>query len=701
MITDRLLIELDKKRDLKKDSVFCEELAASLHTFYIECPNHEKEILSIIGKSSLDSQITLMPRQLEMLYSIEKHKNICLSAPTSFGKSYVILEYIKRLKNKPHLVIYVVHTKSLCTEVLNNIKSYFSDDYNVIDDFESIEDSCSNILVMISDGQNVFTYFERISSIDLLIIDEAYNLGQKDNVRYLTIYNSCLELMKRSKKTILAGPYIKTLTENDQLGFNFQLYKSDYSPVTEIIKEGKDVCGKNPSDVFMECLLNNQSTIGFVNSKSKIYNELFNISKNNALKECYTDSFIEWMKNYFPDFWILPKLMEKGVSVYHSSFPKYINLYSLDLFNKGKIKGLLTTSAILEGVNTAAKNIVIYETESGRGDSITLTPFQFFNLCGRAGRLKREIVGNIFNFGSLFSERYNERSLDLVIGLENETGYEKFDMGIYDEETTPIKIEIAEKLLGVGINFDDWYQKSKFYFGNRSKKLLSLINSYLNFRAGFKNAISSSLLKSNGEDLNKPSTLTYIYEHFVKTSNCEFKEGWGINVPFTINELITSSYGGIAFSMKDFCSKSKLFQYVESLNNPIVEKNKLIVMVMKIAYSYIQYEYNYVNSLLKDFIAFDSYFDETEKKKINEAYFNRISRYLMTSTDTRINKYLLDLGIIPPLIPKIISLIKTSIDDVSKITNKQIYNIVKNLLDSNAIGLTDYERINLENVKII
>ena len=73
----------------------------------------------------------------------------------------------------------------------------------------------------------------------------------------------------------------------------------------------------------------------------------------------------------------------------------------------------------------------------------------------------------------------------------------------------------------------------------------------------------------------------------------------------------------------------------------------------------------------------------------------------MTSTDTRINKYLLDLGIIPPLIPKIISMIKTSIDDVSKITNKQIYNIVKNLLNSNAIALTDFERINLENVKII
>ena len=342
-----------------------------------------------------------MPRQLEMLISIEKHQNICLSAPTSFGKSYVILEYLKRLKNNPHLIVYVVHTKSLCNEVLNNVRKYFGTSYNVIDDFESIEDSMSNILVVISDGQNVFNYFHKIDLIDILIIDEAYNLGQKNNERFLTIYNSCIEMMKRSNKIILAGPYIKSLKENKQLGFDFYLYKSDYSPVTEVIQEGDSVSSQNPSDTFVRCILNNQNTIGFVNSKPKIYNELFKISNNNLLKPIYTDSFIEWMKNYFPDFWVLPKLMERGISVYHSSFPKYINLYSLDLFNKGKIKGLLTTSAILEGVNTSAKNVVIYETTSGRGDTIILTPFQFFNLCGRAGRLNKEIVGNIFNFGAI------------------------------------------------------------------------------------------------------------------------------------------------------------------------------------------------------------------------------------------------------------------------------------------------------------
>ena len=642
-----------------------------------------------------------MPRQLEMLISIEKHQNICLSAPTSFGKSYVILEYLKRLKNNPHLIVYVVHTKSLCNEVLNNVRKYFGTSYNVIDDFESIEDSMSNILVVISDGQNVFNYFHKIDLIDILIIDEAYNLGQKNNERFLTIYNSCIEMMKRSNKIILAGPYIKSLKENKQLGFDFYLYKSDYSPVTEVIQEGDSVSSQNPSDTFVRCILNNQNTIGFVNSKPKIYNELFKISNNNLLKPIYTDSFIEWMKNYFPDFWVLPKLMERGISVYHSSFPKYINLYSLDLFNKGKIKGLLTTSAILEGVNTSAKNVVIYETTSGRGDTIILTPFQFFNLCGRAGRLNKEIVGNIFNFGAPFIDRYNEKSLDLVIGLEDETDYDKFDMSIYDEETESIKCEITEKLSYVGISFEEWYEKNKFYFGNKCSKLISLINVYLNFRTEFKTAISTSLLKSNNQGLKKPNTLSFVYEHFIKASNCDFKEGWGINVPYTINELITSTFGGIGFSMKDFCSNSSTFKRLDTLDNAAIEKNKLIVTIMKIAYSYIQYEFNYANTLLKDFITFDSYFDDNEKTKINDAYFNRIARYLMTSADVRINKYLLDLGFIPPLIPKIIALMKQNMEDVSQITNKQIYNIVKELIETNKIELTDYERINLENIKII
>ena len=700
---DELLIKLDSQKTLMADKAFCEELAAALHTFYIHGQNYEKAIIDIIGKSLLSKDIVLMPKQLEMLRFISENNNVVISAPTSFGKSFIILEYIKRLAKKCRLIVYVVHTKSLCTEVYNNIVNYFEGDYNVVDDFNSIDASKDNIFVMISDGQNIFDFIGAIGNIDLLIIDEAYNLGSNGpgEGRFLTIFNTCHELMKKSDKIILAGPFIKDVEDLTNDNYDFKLYKSDYSPVTEIIKEGKDNGTESPCDRFVDCLLNGETTIGFINSKNKIYDQLNQLSKNEKLLNYYRDAFIDWMKSYFPDFWLLPALMEKGISVYHSSFPKYLNLYGMDLFNKRIFKGLFTTSAILEGVNTSAKNIVIFETASGTNDSIILTPFQFFNLCGRAGRLNHEIVGNIYNYGESFAERYNEKSLVLKIGAIPTTKEMKFNLGINDEETELFKHIITQALDEVGIKFEDWYEKNKFFFGNDGIKLLTLLKNYNSFKTELRSAINTGILIKNDGTLHKPKTLSFIYNNFLKPSNYHFKQGWGFSVPAILEDLIRSSNGGITFSFRDFCLSSSSFQSLISNHNTISEKNHYMVIVMRIAYDYIQYEYNYANTLLKEFIAHDLFFDDDDRKKLNEGYFNRINNYLKRNESNRITKYLSDLGLIPPLISKIVKVLNDKNEDYSKYNNKQLYLLIKNLIQNREIILDPHEVINLQNVKLI
>lgn len=698
---DVLLKQINDNDELRDNKAFCERLAAALHTFYIRGENYENEIMKSIAKSQLSNDVVLMPKQLEMLYFIKSNKNVVLSAPTSFGKSFVILEYIRRLSTAPHLIIYVVHTKSLLTEVMNNIRLYFNELYNVVDDFESLDDNKSNILVMISDGQNIFNYFDSLKHIDILIIDEAYNLSKNESGRFLTIFNTCHAMMKISEKIILAGPFIKDVKDLTNDNYDFKLFKSDYSPVTELIIEGDDIQFNNPSEKYIQCLLNNENTIGFINSKDKIYNQLNELSDNHLLARKYSDPFIEWMKEYFPDFWVLPKLMEKGISVYHSSFPKYLNIYGMDLFNKRILKGLLTTSAILEGVNTSAKNVVIFETESGRNDNIVLTPFQFFNLCGRAGRLNQEIVGHIYNYGSPFTKRYKERSLLLVIGLEPETAEMKFDLGIHDDSTKEIE-EIIKKELGlIGINYLEWYDKNKFFFGNNSSKLLLILNVYANFKINFKRAIGDELLRKDKKGLNKKSILNYIYNCFTVPSGCNFKQGRSLSVPSIIHDLISSRFGGITLSFKDFLNGSSYFSQLINKTKSIAEQNRLMVTIMKIAYDYIQYDFNYSNTLLKEFINHDSYFCEDDRKKVNESYFNRINSYLKNTKDNKVSKYLSDLGLIPPLIKKINALLMTKELDLNTLTNKQIYVMTKDAVINNKSYFTDYELINLQNVRLL
>ena len=64
-------------------------------------------------------------------------------------------------------------------------------------------------------------------------------------------------------------------------------------------------------------------------------------------------------------------------------------------FEEGKLKALLCTSTLIEGVNTSAKNVVVYDSKLNRK---SLDFFTFNNIRGRSGRMFRHFVGNIFVF---------------------------------------------------------------------------------------------------------------------------------------------------------------------------------------------------------------------------------------------------------------------------------------------------------------
>lgn len=173
---DSILEDISKNDNLRKDYIFSQKLAATLHTYYIKNENNiENNIIKIIGMSKLDKNIVLMPMQLLFLKEISKDGNYVISAPTSFGKTFLILEYIKRNMERFKKIVYIVHTKSLKDELYDKISHYFCEEYNVIDNFEQINALDNYICILISDSQNIY---ETNEQIDLLIVDEAYNLSK-------------------------------------------------------------------------------------------------------------------------------------------------------------------------------------------------------------------------------------------------------------------------------------------------------------------------------------------------------------------------------------------------------------------------------------------------------------------------------------------------------------------------------------------
>lgn len=689
-MNDVLLMRLAENPDLKYDKTFCYSLASSLHTFYIKADNNEASLMKILGQSKLRDDIVLMPKQLEMIQKMEEETHCVVSAPTSFGKSFMILEYIKRLSNPLKFIVYVVHTKALASEVFNNMVEYFSEDYNVIDDFENYDDGQNNIAIIVSDGKNMYNFDK---NVDLLIVDEAYNLDKKHSKdRFLTIFNCYRILMSNSKKVILLGPFIKDLIGPEAT--KYKLFRTNYSPVTSTLEEYVINDHNNPSIRFLECIDNGENTIGFINSKTMIYKEMYNILNDSNLPNVYCDDFILWMESYFPSFWMLPKLMRKGVAIYHSSFPEYINLYNLKKFNDGEFKGLLTTSAILEGVNTSAKSIVVYGTTY---NNEKLTSFQFFNLCGRAGRLNREIVGKIYNYGDSYANLYKDRCLSLYIGDIPSTPEDKFDEGFNDDSTEYIENQVRVELASIGIEYDEWYEEYKFYF-SKCSTLLSLIYEYKKFRENYKSDIYLTLKRKNMDALDKNKLLEYIYTNYIKLTTYRYIPTSQFSVQIVLKELLMSKNNGIDFNLKTISSSASITKNLNSLEG-IAEKNQYIVEIMRTGYDYIPYKFYYVSIILNEFIQHDSFFNDKEKNQFYTCFFKRIVLYLKVDDADVLIKLLNDRGMIPPLVAKVNDyIIKAKIDLLNK-SRGQIIGIVREVLSK--ITLTEYEKINIRNIHLI
>ncbi|MGE9270787.1 MAG: helicase-related protein, partial [Verrucomicrobiales bacterium] len=101
----------------------------------------------------------------------------------------------------------------------------------------------------------------------------------------------------------------------------------------------------------------------------------------------------DWLrKNYHPE-WILAHLLDQGFAVHHGSLPRSIAYHILRKFNDGAIRFLLCTSTIIEGVNTSAKNIVIYDNKIA---TRKFDQFTFNNIKGRAGRMFKHFVGHVY-----------------------------------------------------------------------------------------------------------------------------------------------------------------------------------------------------------------------------------------------------------------------------------------------------------------
>lgn len=350
--------------------------------------------------------------QKYLLSLLHTDKNVIVSAPTSFGKSLLIEEFVASRKFKN--IIIIQPTLALLDETRQKLKKY-DDIYKLIVKTSQISsENKGNIYLFTAERVNEYQDFRHI---DFIIIDEFYKLSaQRDDERADSLNNAFHYILKKyNSKFYLLGPNIDQISDGFVEKYNAIFYKTKTSLVDT---NSIDIYSKHQEkfqqprkykeykeEVLFNLLLEkiNEQNIIYCSSPARVRYlakkfSRFIESKIESLNEAKFEIF-EWIEKNISPQWSLIDILKKGIGIHDGALQKHITTSIIDYFNNGLLNYLFCTTTIIEGVNTSAKNIFFFDSKKGMGTKIDY--FDYSNIKGRAGRLMIHYTGNIYNFNPI------------------------------------------------------------------------------------------------------------------------------------------------------------------------------------------------------------------------------------------------------------------------------------------------------------
>lgn len=382
--------------------------------------NLRMEIQKELHKSEFiksDAQIYFHEAQNEVKKLLLKtERNVVVSAPTSFGKSLLIEEIVASAKYNNVLIIQP--TLALLNETRNNLRKY-DDIYQIIVRVSDKPTYEKKHLFLLT-AERVMEYKD-LPRIDFFILDEFYKISQnRADDRYEVLNNACNKILNFHKSRFyFLGPNIDKISQDFIKKYNILFKKYKYSLVVneeQEIKNGDNVYSdKKEADakeirLFSELKQLNEQTIIYCSSPEKATNTAINFAKyiddlNPKSKNTANDiSLISWICENFSYKWDIILCLRHNIGLHNGAFPKHINSAIMDYFNEKKIKYLFCTSTIIEGVNTSAKNVVLYNNWRGKTNN-KIDYFDYKNIKGRSGRMLKHYTGILYNFYPSFKEQ--------------------------------------------------------------------------------------------------------------------------------------------------------------------------------------------------------------------------------------------------------------------------------------------------------
>lgn len=381
------------------------------------------------------SNASFFDSQMALFDELSTSKYYSFSAPTSMGKTFVLLSFIKnQLRNgaNENFAI-IVPTRALLSEIANKIIVEFEDVlgagcHKVITTTAAVQTGEKFIAVLTPER----LYYALLKQPDLqfsyIFIDEAHKITDRD--KRSIIYYKILDMLRNKpdahiyfSSPVIPNPDVfleltNFYQQDDQVAsgrvFRFspviqnKVYVDFVNNELSLINPITNAhisCGPLPGNCAskMDAITffgKEKCNLIYVSSANKAIDyagELVRILDSNCLNNTTIAPKLEaaakMIEQKIHKEYFLAKFVRHGVAYHIGALPAEIRTTIEQLLREGYIKYCFCTSTLLEGVNVPVDNLFIFDTKKGPS---TMSTIDAFNLIGRAGRVTLNEYGNVF-----------------------------------------------------------------------------------------------------------------------------------------------------------------------------------------------------------------------------------------------------------------------------------------------------------------
>lgn len=356
---------------------------------------------------------SLQQKQLIDFYEENIDSSLSVVAPTSYGKTDLIMSTVRETVDKNVCVI--TPTKSLLAQTkMRVIKDGVKQREKIITHPEMYNGNESRVIAIMTQ-ERLLRLLRKVDDLkfDYVIIDEAHGLLHDDD-RNMLLASVILVLEKRNPDTVFKflTPF---LCDAENIKVRYADYILKTYKVDEYIKTEKFYVAELRKtrtrkfalyDQFMNAFYNmsfpdgvntewefvkryaGKKNIVYLNKPKDIESLIDVINKGD--KQESVQKIEEACKNiaeYVHPKYRMIQAIRRGAIYHHGAVPEPIRLYVEKLYAEVEsIRYVVTSSTLLEGVNLPADKMFILDNKKGKGK---LNPSDFKNLIGRVCRFSQ------------------------------------------------------------------------------------------------------------------------------------------------------------------------------------------------------------------------------------------------------------------------------------------------------------------------